>query len=88
VKYYNDRTSHAARTPGNWHDPLLQIPEQTVWLPFKVLENGVMEWDINFHESVELALGSQGWVYHALVTVRLRGDLSISPLVFGKTRQP
>lgn len=82
IKYYPDRMERATRTPGNWHDPATQIPEQTVWLPFKTMANGIMQYDIDLHKAVELALGNQGWVYNAALTVRLRGDLSISPIVF------
>jgi hypothetical protein len=84
MKYYADRTARAERTPGDWHNPTSQIPEQTVRLPFKTLGNGVTEYDIDFHKSVELALGSQGWIYNAVNVVRLRGNLSLSPLVFKK----
>lgn len=82
IKFYPDRAARAIRTPGDWHDPSKQIPEQTVWLPFKTLENGIMRYDIDLHKAVELALGSEGWIYNAISTIRLRGDLSISPIVF------
>jgi hypothetical protein len=79
--YYGDK--HAFQTPGNlWHDPQKHMPEQTVYWPARPLKGGTLEFDIDLHEAVKLAIGAQGWIYKGVYTIRLRGNLSISPIEF------
>lgn len=74
-------------TPGKqWFNPETELPEQTVWWPATPLSNGTMKFDIDLHEAVRLALGEQGWIYSSAVKVRLRGNLSISPIEFWANR--
>jgi hypothetical protein len=79
--YYGEKG--AFQTPGNvWHDPQKQLPEQTVYWPAVVLQKGQLKFDIDLHEAVSLALGAQGWVYKGIYKIRLRGNLSMSPIEF------
>jgi hypothetical protein len=80
LKFYHGQKG-AKRTPGNWHDPKTDLPEQTIYRPARV-SKGVMEFEINLDEAVKMALGSQGWMYSSAINMRLRGNLSISPIKF------
>jgi hypothetical protein len=77
--YYGDK--HAYPTSGVSPDPNKQLPEQTVYWP-AVPHNGQLEFDIDLPEAVRLTLGAQGWIYRGVYKVRLRGNLSISPIKF------
>ena len=68
-------------TPNVGHDPVKQLPEYTVW-PARSLQRGDFAFDIDLSEAVKVALGAQGWVYKGVYKVRLRGNLSISPIEF------
>jgi hypothetical protein len=73
-------------TPSVPNDPKRQLPEQTVYLPAQVLSGERLAFNIDLKDAVALSLGSQGWIFRSIQGVRLRGNLSISPLVFGKSR--
>jgi hypothetical protein len=79
--YFGDK--HAFETPGNiWYDPAKQLPEQTLYWPARPLGNGRLEFNIDLHEAVKIVLGAQGWIYRGVCKIRLRGNLSISPIEF------
>jgi hypothetical protein len=78
--YFGDK--HAYRSPGNWHDQMKHLPEQTVYWPAMTLAKGKLKFDINLPEAVKLAIGAEGWVYKGIYKIRLRGNLSISPIEF------
>ncbi len=84
LKFYYGRHKHAFLTPGveHEHDPTKQLPEQTVYWTARPLKGGPLEFDIDLHEAVKLAIGGQGWIYEGVHKVRLRGNLSISPIEF------
>jgi hypothetical protein len=86
-KYYHGNRPAGRTWPSVPFDPAKQLPEQTVWLPAKILDRGRMEFYVDFPETVRAALGNQGWVYKSVWTIRLRGDLSISPLLLGSFTQ-
>jgi len=79
-KFYFGGDKHAFQTPGAWHDPAKQLPEQTVYWPATPLQRGQLKFDIDLAETVRVALGAQGWVYKGIYKLRLRGNLSISPI--------
>lgn len=85
IKYYYGETRALPTTPPVSADPKFRLPEHTVYFPAQVLSGGRMAFNIDLVDVVKLALGNQGWIYKSIVAVRLRGNLSISPLVFGKT---
>jgi hypothetical protein len=78
--YFGD--NRAFPTPGVWHDLNKELPEHTVHWPAVPLRNGQLKFDIDLHEAVRLAVGAQGWIYKGIYKVRLRGNLSISPIEF------
>ncbi len=80
LKFYLGQKG-AKQTPGFWHDPNNDLPEQTIYWPARV-SKGAMEFEISLDEAVKIALGSQGWVYRSAMKMRLRGNLSISPIKF------
>ncbi len=84
IKYYpGARDTYP--TPGEESKASInRIQEQTVSLPPLKLDGNRVTLDIDFPEVVNSALGTQGWVYKSVKMVRLRGALSISPLVFSK----
>jgi len=47
-----------------------------------VSHSGQLDFDINLPEAIKLALGAQGWIYKGIYKIRLRGNLSISPIEF------
>ena len=80
--YYGER--HAEKTKNFVvSDPTKDLHERTVWLPAKVIKGGI-SFDLDLPDVVQLAVGEEGWIYKSVWGVRLRGNLSISPLVFGK----
>jgi hypothetical protein len=78
--YFGDK--HAFQTPGLWHDPAKQLPEQTMYWPAEPFERGQLKFDIDLIETVRVVLGAHGWIYKGIYKIRLRGDLSISPIEF------
>jgi hypothetical protein len=83
IKFYFGE-KHAYQTPGGWHDGVKQLPEQTVYWPAVPLQKGQLKFDIDLPEAVRLAVGSQGWVFKGIYKIRLRGNLSISPIEFAR----
>jgi hypothetical protein len=81
-KFYHGH-KFAKQTTGNViSDQKLELPEQTIHWPARPLSNGSMEFHIDLREAVRMALGEAGWIYQSSVKVRLRGNLSISPIEF------
>lgn len=78
--YYGE--PRAIRTPGDWHNPQASLPEQTIYFPAQTLSLGRLMFDIDLREIVRQSIGDQGWVYKGIRKIRLRGDLSISPIAF------
>jgi len=78
--YYGE--ARAIRTPGDWHDPQRDLPEQTIYFPAQTLSHGRLMFDIDMREIVRQSIGDQGWIYKGIQKIRLRGDLSISPIEF------
>jgi hypothetical protein len=78
--YFGDK--HAYQTPGAWHEQMKQLPEQTVYWPAATLPKGKLKFDIDLPEAVKLAIGPEGWIYKGIYKIRLRGNLSISPIEF------
>jgi hypothetical protein len=77
----------AVATPGSVpYDATTELPEQTVYMPVRALDHGELRFEIDFADTVRLALGNRGWVYKELLKVRLRGTMVISPLVFTRHR--
>jgi hypothetical protein len=70
--------------PNPGRDANKWLPEQTIYLPARVLSGGRLAFNIDLRDAVNLSLGNQGWVFKSIQGVRLRSNLSISPLVFGK----
>jgi hypothetical protein len=87
IKYYYGEL-HAVPTwpnPNPGRDAAKWLPEQTIYLPAQVRPGGQLIFDINLRDAVSLCLGSQGWLFKSIQGVRLRGDLSISPIVLSLT---
>jgi hypothetical protein len=79
--YFGEK--YAFQTPGVWHDAVKkQLPEQTVYWPATPLSNGQLKFDIDLREAVRLAVGSLGYIFKGIYKIRLRGNLSISPIEF------
>jgi hypothetical protein len=57
-----------------------QLPEQTIWVPPTLIQGGWMAFDITLADEVRGTLGTQGWIYHSLWAIRLRGSLSVSAI--------
>ncbi len=88
IKYYYGEKRADQTWPTVQSNPDKYLPEQTVWLPARVLEGGKLAFEIDFPDVVKLAIGDQGWVYKSIWKVRLRGSLSISPLKLGSVTPP
>lgn len=71
--------------PNPGRDADKWLPEQTIYWPAEVLSGGRLAFNIDLREAVKLTLGHQGWVFRSIQGVRLRSNLSISPMVFGKS---
>jgi len=79
--YFGDK--HGFQTPGNiWYEPTKQLPEQTLYWPALPLGNGRLGFKIDLHEAVKIVLGAQGLIYLGIYKIKLRGNLSISPIEF------
>jgi hypothetical protein len=79
--YFGDMEAYP--TPGKvWFAPKKQLPEQTVHWPARPIQRGRLEFRIDLNEAVRVSLGGQGWIYKGICKVRLRGNLSISPIEF------
>jgi len=78
--YYGE--ARAIRTPGDWHNPQANLPEQTIYFPAQTLSQGRLMFDIDLREIVRQSIGDHGWVYKGIQKIRLRGNLSISPIAF------
>ncbi len=74
----NPRPGHAA---DKW------LPEQTIYLPAQVRPGGQLTFNINLRDAVSLCVGDQGWIFKSIQGIRLRGNLSISPIVLGLTQR-
>jgi len=81
------RSEPTVPNPSPGRDFNKWLSEQTLYWPAEVLSGGRLEFNIDLQGAVNLSLGSQGWEFKSIESVRLRGNLSISPLVLGKTRQ-
>jgi hypothetical protein len=81
IKFYFGE-KRAFPTPSVWHEPLKQLAEQTVYWPAVPLPTGKLKFDIDLSEAVTLTIGPEGWVYKGIYKIRLRGNLSISPIEF------
>jgi hypothetical protein len=66
-------------------DPKKMLPESTVWIPAKLETKDTLQFDIDLRYAVALAVGDQGWIYKSITDFRIRGTLSISPIVFGRS---
>jgi hypothetical protein len=88
IKYYYGelRAVTTSPNPNPGRDQNRWLPEQTICLPAQVLAGGRLAFNIDLRDAVSLSLGQQGWVFKSVQGVRLRSNLSISPLVFGKAR--
>jgi hypothetical protein len=84
IKYYFGERRAVITPDGPPVDPKILLPESTVWLPAKVAKD-TLQFDIDLREAVALALGDQGWIYKSITDFRIRGTLSISPVVFGRS---
>lgn len=87
IKYYYGELHTAPTNPDPGCDPNKGLPEQTIYWPAQVLSGGRLAFNIDLREAVNLSLGAQGWVFKSISGVRLRGNLSISPLVLSKMQQ-
>jgi hypothetical protein len=88
-KFYHGELRAAPTWPNpNPGRPLDKwVPEQTVYLLAQVRPEGKLAFHINLRDAVSLCIGDQGWVFKSIQGIRLRGDLSISPIVLGVTEQ-
>ena len=86
IKYYLGDQLRAKPTEYNFgRDPNKWLPEQTVYWPATILPGGKLGFNIDLREAVDHCLGNQGWVLRSIQGLRLRGNLSISPMVLSKT---
>ena len=84
--YYGDlRAVSTSPNPNPGRDAEKWLPEQTLSWPAEVLSGGRLAFNIDLREVVKLSLGDQGWMLRSIQGVRLRSNLSISPVVFGKS---
>ena len=84
IKYYFGERKAVITPDGPAVDSKKLLPESTVWLPAKLLKD-TLQFDIDLRDAVALSVGEQGWVYKAISDFRIRGTLSISPIVFGRS---
>lgn len=78
---------HAVPTnPVPGHDENKMLPEQTLSWPAECLSGGRLAFNIDLRKAAEVSLGSQGWVFKSFTGIRLRSNLSISPIVLGKAK--
>jgi hypothetical protein len=56
--------------------------EYTIWWPAKALPSRWVSFEVSLPELVRLTWGKGGWTYDSLLTFRIRGRLSISPIRF------
>jgi hypothetical protein len=61
--------------------------EYTIWWPAKALPNRWVSFDISLPEAVRQTWGKGGWTYDSLLTFRIRGRLSISPIRLTSSRR-
>src|SRR5579863_1983135 len=54
--------------------------EYTLWMTPGPLPNGWVRFKLSLPDVVQLTWGKQGFLYESLKTIRLRGELSISPI--------
>jgi hypothetical protein len=83
IKYYHGelRVVPTSPNPNPGRDSAKWLPEQTMYLPAQVRPGGQLAFAIDLREAVRLCLSGQGWVFRSIQGVRLRGNLSISPIV-------
>ncbi len=78
--YYGGKKAY--QTPGYIvSDDEKQLVEHTVHWP-ATPRDGLLDFGIDLREAVKLALGTRGWIYNGVFRIRLRGNLSISPIKF------
>jgi len=85
--YYGDL--HVLPTypdPNPGRDKNKWLPEQTIYWPAKLLSEERLAFNIDLRKAVALSLGDQGWVFRSVQGVRLRSNLSVSPLVFSRAK--
>jgi hypothetical protein len=86
-KYYPG-SRQPEQTKDAPYNKVTQLPEQTVWVPPTLIKGGWMVFDIALADEVRGTLGTQGWIYHSLWAIRLRGSMSISSIkAFVATRR-
>jgi hypothetical protein len=84
--YYGDlRAVRTSPNPNPGRDAEKWLPEQTIYWPAELLSGGRLAFNIDLREAIKLSLGEQGWMFRSIQGVRLRSNLSISPIVFGKS---
>jgi hypothetical protein len=66
--------------PNPGRKPEVWLPEQTLHWPADLFGDGCLSFELPLNEVVRVLLGSQGWVFKSIEGIRLRGDLSISPI--------
>jgi hypothetical protein len=90
VKYYYGELSvsptHPNPNPGRNTDAWL--PEQTLHWPADLFDDECLGFHLPLTEVVKVLLGNQGWVFKSIEGIRLRGDLSISPIDLHRLRDP
>jgi hypothetical protein len=85
IKYYYGERRAEITPDGPAVDISKILPERTVWLPAQLVKD-TLKFDIDLRDAVTLAVGAEGWIYRSIWAFRIRGRLSISPIVFGKAK--
>lgn len=90
VKYYYGElmASPTWPNPNPGRNAEAWLPEQTLHWPADVFDDGCLGFRLPLDEVVKVLLGSQGWVFKSIEGIRLRGDLSISPIDLQSTPKP
>jgi hypothetical protein len=87
IKFYYGglRVIPTSPNPNPGRDSAKWLPEQTIYFPAQVRAGGQLTFGIDLRDAVSLCLGGQGWIFKSIQGVRLRGNLSISPIVLSST---
>jgi hypothetical protein len=80
IKYGNLSASPMWPNPNPGRDGQKWLQEQVLHWPADVFGNGCLAFRFSWNEVVKTLLGTEGWVFKSVEGIRLRGDLSISPI--------